>query len=277
VARRVAAPPSRVLRGGSKRASLARKVRGELAVELFSLVNLALEKFGVTAAERRQAIKRAVKFRFAPRVSGPLLRDWWALGALLLEWSRDALYLDAEGKPRVLPIEGEGVTFEGLARRFLPDKALREVVDMACEAAEVVTRPHDRIALLGSVLVNIVGSPERSLAHTVRQVDQIVQTKLHNIAMHKRGSAEGWMERMVVGTISRAEFPELMRELRPQIYDLLLRADSSFERRQPTSLKALRSATTVSVGLYVCQDDDFERAGIDPAARVQAARRDKKP
>ncbi len=274
MARRLAVPASRTVRGAVKRTSASsRRVREDLGVELYSLVNLALGRFGLTPAERTRASKRAAGLKSPPRVSGPLLRDWWALGALLLEWSRDALYLDADGKPRVLPIEGKGTTFESLAQRFLPHKPLREVVDMACEAAEVATRPHDRIALLGSILVNIVGSPERSLAHTIRQVDQIVQTKLHNIEMHKKGSADGRMERMVIGTISRAEFADLMRELRPQIYDLLMRADSSFERRQPTSLKALSSATTVSVGLYVSQEDDFERAGVDPATRIKAARR----
>jgi Family of unknown function (DUF6502) len=255
------------------RSKVVRNVREDLAVELYSLVNLALRDFGVNRTERAKAIERASNLKAAPKVSGPILRDWWRLGSLLLEWSRDALYLDGEGKPRVLPIEGSGTTFEGLARRFLPDKPLREVVAMACEVSEVATRPGDRIALLGSIMVNIVGSPERSLAHTVRQVDQLVQTKLYNRRMHVKGSADGHMERMVIGKIARTEFADFMREIRPQIYDLLMRADSSFDRRRPDTFHASRNETAVSIGVYVAQENDLERAGVDAVAQVKRLRR----
>jgi hypothetical protein len=271
-----AANTSKVPKGSPKTPKSVRKTREDLAVESFVSQNLMFRDFGVTPAEQARAYKRALKLKSPPKISGPILRDWAGLSGMLLEWSRDALYLDADGKPRILPIRGPGTSFESLAQRFLPNIPLERVVAMACEAAEVATRSDDRIALLGSIMVNIVGSAERSFAHTVRQVDQLIQTKLYNRRMHKKGSPEGRMERMVIGTIPRAQFPELMRELRPQIYDLLLRADSSFERRQPDSLSDLRKATTVCVGLYVAQEDDFERAGFDAETRIKDARRSRK-
>jgi hypothetical protein len=260
----------RKVSGGTRiaRFKAAPNAREDLAVELYTLVNLALRDFGVNRTERAKALERASHLKAAPKVSGPILRDWWKLGSLLLEWSRDALYLDGEGKPRVLQIEGSGTTFQSLAQRYLPDKPLREVVAMACAASEVATRPHDRIALLGSVMVNIVGSPERSLAHAVRQIDQLVQTKIHNQRMHVKDSADGRMERMVIGKIARAEFDDFMREIRPQIYDLLMRADSSFDRRRPDSLHSSGSETAVSIGIYVAQEDDLERAGVDTVTKV---------
>ena len=80
----------------------------------------------------------------------------------------------------MLAIAGPGATFEGLARRFLPDMPLTQVVSMACETAEVATRPGAKIALLGSILVKLVKSKEKYLAHAIRQTDQLLQTILHN-------------------------------------------------------------------------------------------------
>jgi hypothetical protein len=71
------------------------------------------------------------------------------------------------------------------------------------------------------------------------------------------------MERMVTGIISRSEYPSFMQELRPQIYDVLQRVDSSVERRQPTIPRALKDATAVSVVVFVAQEDDWERIGVD--------------
>jgi hypothetical protein len=273
---RRAGAPEKVTRGGVARSKTTNTVREELAVEFYSIVNLALAQYGLTPAQRGKAAKRAMQLTSMPRVSGPVLSDSRDLGALLLEWSRNPLYVDADGKPRVLAIEGKGATFESLAQQFLSHKPLREVLDLICKSAEVVIRPHQRIALVGSVLVNLVGSPEGPLAHTIRQVDQLVQSTLYNIQMHKKGRVDGRMERLVIGTIPRKEFADLMRELQPQIHELLLSADSSLKRRHPTSVEELRAATAVSVGLYVSQENDFERAGIDPATRIKTAQREAK-
>ena len=71
------------------------------------------------------------------------------------------------------------------------------------------------------------------------------------------------MERRVIGVISRANFKPFMGELRPQIYDLLLRVDSSIEHYQPKTARSLRAGSAVSVSVYVGQEDDLERAGAD--------------
>ena len=252
-------------------------IREDLAVELYVLVRLALAQFGVTIAQQERAIARSRHRSSAPKVSGPLLKDMRGLGAILLEWSREAPYLDSEGKPRVLAIAGPGATFEGLARRFLPDMPLTQVVSMACETAEVATRPGAKIALLGSILVKLVKSKEKYLAHAVRQTDQLLQTILHNRGIEQKHFTNGRMERMVSGVISRAQFKAFMRELRPQIYDLLLGVDSSVQRYQPKSARALRGATAVSVGMYVSQDDDLERAGLDASGLLAPTRRRPSP
>ncbi len=43
----------------------------------------------------------------------------------------------------------------------------------------MVTRPGNKIALLGSILVKLGESREKYLAHAIRQIDQLLQTLLH--------------------------------------------------------------------------------------------------
>jgi hypothetical protein len=259
------------LQTGSRPPKTANPINEDLAVELYSMVRLALKNFGVTAAQQRRAIKRSSHLAAAPRVSGPLLRDMRGLCGLLLEWSREAEFLDADGKPRVLFIEGSGATFECLAQRFLPKLPLARVVAMACATAEVTTRPGGKIALLGGVLVNLARSTENLLAHAIRQIDQLLKTILHNAIVRQKGIGTARLERMVLGVISRSAFNDLMKELRPQIDDLLQRVDSAVQPRQPKTPRSLRAATVVSVGVYVSQEDDWERAGIDVRPTIKDA------
>jgi len=237
-------------------------IRGEdLAVELYTRVRLGLSQFGVTQVQQRRALERSRRLMTAPKVSGQILRAEIGVGKILLEWSRKIPYLDSEGKPRVLSIAGPGATFESLARRFLPNTPLEDVVALACKNSEVTARPGNRIALLGSILVKPGNSREKYLAYSIRQIDQLLQTLLHN--WQHKSTAKGRMERVVFGVIPRANFKAFMAELRPQIYDLLLRVDSSIERNQPKSARRMRDATAVSVSVYAGQEDDLERAGLD--------------
>jgi hypothetical protein len=258
------ARPPRGAGRGAGRASVTQTAE-DLAVEFYTLVRLALGELGVTRAQQRRALERSRGLKRPPNVSGRILRTQLGVAGILLEWSRKAPYLDSEGRPRVLSVAGPGATFEGLARRFLPNLSLQEVVALACENSEVITRPGNRIALVGSILVKLGDSRERYFAHAIRQIDQLLQTLLHNWHAQQSGVEQSRMERVVIGVISRANFDAFMTELRPQIYDLLLRVDSSIERNQPRTSRGLPAATAVSVSVHVGQEDDLDRAGVDTA------------
>ena len=72
------------------------------------------------------------------------------------------------------------------------------------------------------------------------------------------------MHRLVTGIIPRKDYVPFMREFRPQIAGLLARADGSMKNREPKTARALKSATAVSIAVYVSQEDDLARAGIEP-------------
>lgn len=241
----------------------------DLAVEFHTLVRLALGEMGVTRAQQRRALARSQRLKSPPKISGRILRAHRGVAEILLEWSRKAPYLDSQGKPRILSVAGPGATFESLARRFLPDLRLEEVVSLACENADVITRPNQRIALVGSILVKLGDSRERYFAHAIRQFDQLLQTLMHNWHVQRQGGDQARMERIVSGIISRRQWNNFMAELRPQIYDLLLRIDSSIDRHRLPATRDLRDASAVSVSLYVGREDDLDRAGVSsPPATV---------
>jgi hypothetical protein len=258
---RYSTPPQR-----PRRPITAAQIRADLAVEFCAIARLALVGYGYNATDVERALKHSRRLAAAPRISGPLMRDSIALGAMLLDWSRAAPYLDAKGKPKVLDIAGSGVTFESLAAKHLPAMALKDAIHLACATAEVAKRPGNKIALLGSILVNVAKANDNLyFAHAIQQVDQVLNTSLHNRRVAGKQKDKGRMERMVTGIISRNKYLSFMREMRPQIYDLLQRVDSSIEQRRPTTARALKGATAVSVVVFVAQEDDWERIGVDPA------------
>jgi Family of unknown function (DUF6502) len=256
----------------SRRTESKATVIEDLAVELYTIAHLGLRRFGLTAAEHRRALDRASRLKVIPPTSGPLLRDALSLSALLLEWSRSPQYVDAKGHPRVLSIKGGGATFETLARQFLPKMPLANVINLACATTEVSKLPKGNIALVGGSMVSAAGSNAGALAHAVRQIDQLLETSLYNAHLKLHQLTQGRMQRLVVGVISRAECKDLMRELRPPIADLLARVESFVEQRRPRNRKALKTATAISVGVYLSEENDLERAGVDVSALAGANR-----
>ena len=242
----------------------------DLATELFTIVRQALERFGVTAAEQSRAIERSSTLTDPPHASGTLLRSSWGLSNLIGEWSRAPEYQDADGQPRILKIKGPGATFETLVKRFLSGSSIQDVIDMARRSTEVELLPRGRIALLGSVLVRTTVAREVLLAHAVRHIDQLLKTILHNEVVHSGIEAPepGRMERMVVGIMIKDRFRDFMAELRPQVFNLMSQVDAGVERRAPTTTQELKDATAVIVGMYVAEESDWDRIGVDPATMI---------
>jgi hypothetical protein len=149
---------------------------------------------------------------------------------------------------------------------------LANVINMACATTEVSKVPKGNIALVGGSMVSAGGSNAGALAHAVRQIDQLLETSLYNAHLKLHQLTQGRMQRLVIGVISRAECEDLMRELRPQIADLLSRVETFVEKRRPRNRKALKAATAISVGVYVSEENDWERAGVDVSALLGGKR-----
>jgi hypothetical protein len=237
-----------------------------LAAEFYAVGEQALDRFGVSPEEKAQAHLRNAQSAGPANVSGPFLRDARGLAALLLEWTRSPDYCDSAGQPSVLPLRGSGATFETLVKRFMSANTFEEALGMATATAEVLLRPGGKIALIGGVSVKLTHSAEHLLAHAIRHMDQLLTTITFNLQATREGTDHSLtrMERLVIGAIRQELFPDFMYRLRPQIYNLLQQMESTVEEMQPTSAEELAQSSAVMIGVYVAQEADFDRAGIDP-------------
>jgi hypothetical protein len=91
-------------------------------------------------------------------------------------WRRDADYTNAEGEPAVLPISGDGSTFQSLVRRYSGDMPHRSVLDELVRAGLVTLVQGDRIQLLtraylprgdDSMKIHILGADVGYLISTI--------------------------------------------------------------------------------------------------------------
>ena len=246
----------------------------DLATELYAVVGMALRQLGVSPAARARALERARRTTRIPKASGAVLRDVFRLGNLTLAWKTEAPYRDEAGHPRVLELRGLTGSFEVLARRFFPRRPLATVVKLACRYADVTAMKSGRMALLGSSVVdtNADTSTTLPLAHLVRQVDQLVMTSLHNREVARGKGGRRRFERLCTMLIPRNEFDVLMQELRPQMHDLLERAESLLGQKA-VSKASRRDLCVANVGIYVSRCDDIERAGHEAMRQPRAAPR----
>ena len=226
----------------------------ELLKEMHHLVLDAAAGLGVSANDAMRALELAGRDQSRSRPSEPIMRVNFGIAVLLNHWRNDAPYQRPEGTPRVLSIRGKGATFETLARTFVPQLKLNDLIDMVCENAEVTRLKGGKIALVGSPVMMTPKTPEITLASLVLRLRRLTGTVLHNAALPAKSKSDGRFERIVTGELTEREFREFAMSVRQPMQDLCDRVDAGI--RQPKPARKTRSgARACGVGLYVYRDD----------------------
>jgi hypothetical protein len=224
----------------------------DLIKELHHIVLDTAAELGVSAKDRRRAMQLALKDSKRRRPSAATMRSNHGVAVILNRWRNDNRYRRPDGTPRVLPIEGKGVTLERLARRFVPQIALADVVAMICENAEVTRLKGNKIALMGSPVMMSQKTPEVTLAALILRIRFLTETIIHNATIPAHSST-GRFERIVTGELSDKEFQQFSQSIRQQLQDVCDRVDQSV--RPPTSLGKRPALNGCGLGLYVFKDD----------------------
>jgi hypothetical protein len=223
-----------------------------LLKELQHIVLDTAAELGVSAADRRRAMQGALKERKRARPSETTMQSNLAMALILNRWRNDRRYRRPDGTPRVLPIEGQGVTFEGLVQRFVPEMPLAHVVGMICENAEVTRLTGNKIALVGSPVMMTQKTPEVTLASLILRIRRLTETIIHNATLPPHVTT-GRFERMVSGELSEKEFKQFSQSVRQQLQDLCDRVDHGL--RPSTRVRARLPMKSCGLGLYVFKDD----------------------
>ena len=151
----------------------------------------------------------------------------------------------------VLKIEGNGATFESLARRFLPGVPLADVVILACRTANVGTLPGGRIALYGDTMVNLSKNIDGVLAQNILHVRQIFDTCLYNAHRDPDDDKPGRLERIVTHVLTTREFGKFQGEARGQLHDLCERFDRLLKSAADRSTRQKQPRGQAGIGIYI--------------------------
>lgn len=95
---------------------------------------------------------------------------------VIAAWRRESDFLDAEGNPALLPMEGRGATFSELVKRFSGNVPPRAILDELIHVGAVERRKDGKIALIARAYIprnidahklNILGTDVQHLVSTI--------------------------------------------------------------------------------------------------------------
>ena len=230
-----------------------RKLLLQLAQELQEMMIESMEGLGVSRKEQMAAYRRASKgLGGKERPSTRLMDRISGIADLLSSWRRDRRYLQADGSPRVLPVSGKGASLESLAKKFVPDMSVTEVLTAVTRHGEATAYQGDKVALVGGSVLLTPKTPEMALAFLVNRIRRVSKTVLHNASLPEGNKGHGRFERHVFGVLSEREFNEYARIMRTQLQDLCDRAESGLELAAD---KKGRKRKACGIGIFVFRDD----------------------
>jgi hypothetical protein len=225
----------------------------QLAHELQQMTIESMEGLGVSRKEQMVTYRRAsrgVGSKEPP--STRLMERTFAIADLLSSWRRDRRYVDSDGSPRVLPIKGKGASLETLAKKFVPEMSVSEVLTAITRHGEATAYRGNKVALVGGSVLLTPKTAEMTLALLVTRIRQVSKTLLHNVSLPEGSKGHGRFERHVHGVLSEREFNEYARVMRTQLQDLCDRAESGLELAAD---KKGRKRKACGIGVFIYRDD----------------------
>jgi hypothetical protein len=100
---------------------------------------------------------------------------------VIAAWRRESEFSDPEGKPMVLPIQGDGPTFAGLVKKFSGDLPHRAILDELVNAGIVEKTPDNCVRLLNRSY--IPGKDQGMKFHILgTDVSNLISTIGHNLS-----------------------------------------------------------------------------------------------
>jgi hypothetical protein len=206
----------------------------ELAAELQRLTFDIQSKLGVSARDRNRAYSMAQKARDrAPRPSDEVLSVTNGMTQILSAWRRNPRYVSGDGSPKILPIEGKGVTFQTLVGRYMPNMTVSEAVNFLVAHSDVRRHPAGRLALLGSPALIVDRAEAITLALIIQRLRRLARTVMTNQELPQQVKGTGRYERQVTGFMTKKEFEEFSQSIRGQLQDTVDHVDERVEEDRP--------------------------------------------
>jgi len=214
---------------------------------LQTLTDSGLSRQEMARAFKLAGSRKKVKHRPAKLA----LQRSLALSELLTHWQRDKRYTDQHGAPKVLPVAGRGVSLASLARKFVPDMRVNDVVTAIVRHGEVIRMKGERVALLGTTLIVPPKTTELTLAQLTLGIQRLKGAILQNVAMPDTEKGRGVVQRFVSGKLSPGVFEGWSLEVRAELHRLIYSLDAGLKDRTTGN----RNAKDSGVGIFVFRDE----------------------
>jgi hypothetical protein len=194
-------------------------MRDELARELLGVCMTALKAYGLDRGKLIDLAGQAVALKGSTPTMSRVLQDMYWMGELISEWAENPAYLDSEGRPHVIQINGSGISLKALVQGFFGHRSVQEILELGCQT-QVMERVGDKKVALLNACVMFTGKPLLMLAHSIRSVRRFLSSANYN-AWAPTDQTNIWPERTAFSAVPEADFPEFIKVMRPQIASLL--------------------------------------------------------
>lgn len=153
-------------------------------------VEVALREFGIPG--RKPSVSRAsiltgmtrkeiTRILQLPEVSDATVQDTYNRAVRVIGgWTRDSVFQDTRGRPAALPLEGQGMSFAALVRRYSGDVPARAIRDELLRVGAVEQDDQGRLVLLNEAYVPVQANADR-LGILGTDVADLIATIDHNL------------------------------------------------------------------------------------------------
>ena len=219
---------------------LEAETRSHLGRELLGVCAHALPQFGVKVSPALRKIPPVRAALYARR----LLADADSATKLHTHWQSHADYLEDDGRPRVIPIQGPTPSFEALCKEYGLTQQSERLLALSCQFGLCTRSGANRLAYVSDVLL-MTGHPTLMLARAAVTMERFLRTCVYN-AKPGRALSESLGDRTAEVDLSEEEFGGLSRAARRYLSsfiestDRLLLAGVARDRRRGRAAKPRR-------------------------------------
>ncbi len=169
-------------------------------------------------------------------------------------WVRDAKFIDEQGGPVPLPVEGEAPTFSGLVKEFSGDVPARAILDELVNVGAVERMQDGRIRLLTRAYVPRDSKADK-LSILGTDVKQLIDTIDHNV--HQEGSEPRFQRKVQYDNLPEEALGGLRAMSAEQAQVLLEKIDrwmAAHDRDTSPDVKG-SGRKRAGVGIYYFEED----------------------
>jgi hypothetical protein len=228
---------------------------GSTAEEIVGAVIHACERIPRSWAERARRVPREMS----------------EASHVLTLWFTEATYLDPDGKPRPLPLDGGSMSVASLVRSVDPQLDPREVVEYLVRTGTVHRHGAHYVPRKRGVLLRGVGGPD--YFRTLRVLKNMLGTLQHNV--QPKGTTPGRFEFFVENpNFPVSQLEKLDAYVRSLGEEMLPRIDLYMRQREKDRQPG-EPTVRVGIGVYAWQDPVKTQEQVPPPGAGRRTRRSK--